>query len=433
MKTRGSGLIGSKALGLAVVVAFLQGGSPYWCEEHVEDDVSLPDMQEVSGDPLESIRSRLSANETDEAIELASNFIDQLEDEWSRFDPILVEPLLLLGDGLRKNGDYVNALDTYDRARHVSRLAHGLHAVEQLDVVYREAETYHELGQIGRATDRHEYAFSVNVRSYGEATVELLPGLFELAEWYLEVRNVFAARGLFDDALNITKQNLERTDPYNIRALKGLALSYRHERFTTPGELVVGDEFIDRMASSDESVPTYKATVNRFAPGEEALKELVEIEQERAESTPESLAYAKLELADWYLLFDKIDLATVVYRDVWDMYEDDPDAEFLRNEFSEPMPLYYPLPRSPQPQPQSDLVEPLEGSVELKFTVNAEGLVSDVIAESAVPDDRFVEGFVESMEAARYRPAIQKGERQSREGVILTHDYIFFPDSDGGE
>ncbi|MCY4143070.1 MAG: TonB family protein [Gammaproteobacteria bacterium] len=433
MKTERSGTIVQTLWRLLAVGAVLLFACTGFSEEDSNGENVQVGTPEISVDTLDAIRSRLSTNETDEAISLANSFIDQLEEEWSRFDPILVEPLLLLGDGLRKNGEYVDALDTYDRARHVSRLAHGLHSIEQLDAVYREADTYHELGQIGRATDRHEYAYGINIRSHGEDAVELLPGLFELAEWYLEVRNVFAARGLFDDALKITKENLERTDPNNIRALKGLAMSYRHERFTTPGEIVIEDEFTDQSTSADENVPTYKAEVNRFAPGEEALKELVEIEQERTASTVESLAYTKLDLADWYLLFDKVQLADVVYRDIWAMFVDESNAQFLRKEFSEPMPLYYPLARSPEPQPQADLVEPIEGTIELKFSVDSEGLVTDVSVESVAPDDRFVEEFVAAMEEARYRPVMRDGQRTSRDGVILTHEYIFFPDVNGGE
>ncbi len=433
MKIEHIGLTVQRTASSFVALAVLLVGIACMGDENGGNDVGQQDMPSTPSDPLEAIRTRLASNEIGEAIELASNFIDQLEEEGSRFDPILVEPLLLLGDGLRKNGEYVEALDTYDRARHVSRLAHGLHSVEQLDVVYREADTYHELGQIGRATDRHEYAYNVNVRTYGEDSVDLLPGLLELAEWYLEVRNVFAARGMFDDALKITETNLERTDPFNIRALKGLAMSYRHERFTTPGELVVSEEFIDQSASTDEGVPTYKATVNRFAPGEEALKELVEIEQERAESSSESLAYAKLDLADWYLLFDKIELATIVYRDIWEMFSSNLSAEFLSKEFSQPVALYYPLSRSPQAHPQASLVEPLEGRIELMFNVDAEGLVEEVTVESVVPDDRFVELFLESMREARYRPVVRSGERKPQEGVILTHEYIFFSDSSAEE
>ena len=405
-----------------------------WSDEHEEGGVVLnaaPDLAQA--DPLESIRSRLDANETVEAIALANELIDRIEHETTRYDPSLVDPLVLLGDGLRKNSEYVEALDTYDRARHIARISHGLHSVEQLSVVYREAETYHELGQIGRATNRQEYAYSIYTRSFEDNSIDRLPGMFSLADWYLEIRNVFAARGIYDDALKITQAQLGRTDPQNIRALRGLALSYRYERFITPTEFELPDDAILQTASPDDKVPKYEASVNKFAPGEEALKELVRIEMEREGKTSESLAYAKLDLADWFLLFHKHQRAALIYRDIWNMFAEDPQAEFLQTEFSEPRALYYPLAKSPEIQPPTYLKEPMEGVIELSFNVTQKGEVTDAKVLSVTPDDRFVDEFLASMLDARYRPVIRNGERESQEGVILTHTYIFFPDIDGVE
>lgn len=380
-------------------------------------------------DQIEAIRSQLASSEAGDAVRLASQLIEEIEESSSRYDESLVVPLTLLGDGQRQLGQYVDALESYDRARNVSRLINGLHSISQVDVLYREADTYHELGQIGRAGQRHEYAFSIFLRSFEEDSVELLPGLFALADWYIETRNIFAARGLFHSAVEISKTHLDSTDPSNIRALKGLAKSYRLERFRPPAEFdVPRAEGLLAGNLPEESSLRYEVKVNDFAKGEEALKELVKIEQEREGSTRESLAYAKLDLADWFLLFRKYQPASVVYQDIWTMFADDPSALFVQEEFANPTALYHPLGKNPGSHPSAVLQEPVEGRIEFSFNVSVTGEVTDVEVVSIEPNGRYQDEFMDSMKRARYRPAMLEGVPEPTEGVTLTHTFFFFPD-----
>lgn len=383
----------------------------------------------LGGEQIDAIRSQLEASEGGDAVRLARQLVENIESNGSRFDEALVVPLTLLGDGQRMLGQYVEALETYDRARNVSRLNNGLHSLSQIDVLYREAATYFELGQFLRAGQRHEYAFSIFLRSFEEDSVELLPGLFALADWYIETRNIFAARGLFHNAVEISKTHLDRTDPRNIRALKGLANSYRLERFTPPSEYDVPREegFLTGRLPEESSL-RYEAKVNDFAKGEEALKELIEIEQEREGSTLESLAYAKLELADWFLLFKKYQLAGVVYRDIWDMFIDDPRAVFVQEEFVKPIPLFHPLGTNPGSAPSEILQEPVEGKITFSFDVAATGELANIEVVSVEPNGRYQDEFMDSMKRARFRPVILEGVPEHTEGVTLTHTYFFFPD-----
>lgn len=397
-------------------------------ESNPSNDESRLDDASPGEDQIETIRSLLFASEADDAVRLASQIVDDIEESHSRFDESLVEPLTLLGDGQRQLGQYIKALESYDRARNVSRLANGLHSLNQIDVLYREADTYHELGQIGRASRRHEYAFSIFLRSFEEDSVELLPGLFALADWYIETRNIFAARGLYQNAVEIATAHLERTDPRNIRALKGLANSYRLERFTPPAEFEIPEEILLSARLPEEGSLRYEVKINDFAHGEEALKELVKIEQEREGSTRESLAYAKLDLADWFLLFQKHQRAVVVYRDIWQMYSGDPGAPFIQKEFVEPTPLYYPLGRNTGSQPSNPLQEPVEGTIEFSFDVTETGEVANVEVVLIEPDGRYQDEFLDWMERARYRPVIEEGMPKAKEGLTLTHTFVFFPD-----
>ena len=98
--------------------------------------------------------------------------------------------------------------------------------------------------------------------------------------------------------------------------------------------------------------------------GEDTLVELVKIELERPDSTTESIANAKLELADWFTLFKKISRAEVIYQDVLATFDDTVDSEYLTQEFQEAVPLFLPLSTSPDPQPRNLVNRPVTAEVE---------------------------------------------------------------------
>ena len=423
------------SLQVCVLVGLLYIASVSWGQVDTEDQPTSTQNQSnfEELDPLDRVKALLAAGEYEDVIDQATLLVDAIEDRRSRWDSALFEPLLLLGDGYRGNSEYVEALDTYDRARQVSRMAQGLHSLGHVEVVYREADTYYELGQIGRANDRHEYAYSIFLRQYEDFSIDLLPAIFRLADWYVVTRNIFPARGLFDYATKITEKHLDHTSLDNIRALKGLASTYRFERFMPPRDGTTHQTTSAITPWAENHPYIYQVKINDFAPGEEALKTVVEIEMEREGATQESLAQAKLDLADWFLLFEKYQLAGVVYKDIWEMYKDDQEATFLTDEFAEPVALYYPLAKSPDPQPAGYVREPEEGSIELSFSVTDRGKVKNIEVESVEPDDRFVDRFVESMEQARYRPVLRDGVVENRERVILTHDYLFYPSLEESE
>ena len=113
-----------------------------------------------------TIREQIEAKEFELAINAAEKQIRNVERGGSRYDLGLIEPLVLLGDALTEFGDYEGALKAYDRAIHVTRVNRGLHDPTQVNIVYREAATMFANGQLNRANDRQEYAYSVLLRNF---------------------------------------------------------------------------------------------------------------------------------------------------------------------------------------------------------------------------------------------------------------------------
>ena len=221
--------IGLFSLVLLISIA-LSGQS----DQETMPSLGTPDAEDPDADLLlepSELRARIDAGEAEDVLNLAAKVIAELEDTRTNYDDALVKPLIVFGDASRELGQYIEAIEAYGRARQISRINKGLNSIEQVEAVHREAETYYEIGHIGDANDSYEYIFTIYNQQFEPFSVDLLPTVFMLADWYVLIYNVFAARGLYEYATNIVEHHLERTSPENIRALQGIANTYRLERF----------------------------------------------------------------------------------------------------------------------------------------------------------------------------------------------------------
>ena len=372
------------------------------------------------------LRGRIEAGEAEEVLTLATEVIAEIEANRTRYDGALVKPLIVFGDASRQLGEYIDAIEAYERARQISRLTNGLNSLEQVEAVHREAETYFELGHIGDANDSYEYIFSIYNQQFEPFSVDLLPTIFMLADWYVLIYNVFAARGLYEYAIEIVDHHLERTSPEHIRALQGLADTYRLERFRPLSALGQIQARIPVLYWADETPFRYHAKVNDFESGENALIELVKIELERHDSSTESIARAKLQLADWFTLFEQNERAVVIYQDILTTFENT-ESEFLKSEFRDAVPLFFPLSSSPEPQPLSLDSPPVTAEVGFTIDVDETGRVIQVQLDFAQPQSVLVKEFEKSLKNAIYRPRFEDGAPKPRKNIKVHHTYVFFP------
>jgi len=376
---------------------------------------------------------QISTREFLEAERTLEQSVALIEDRSDRYDPDLVEPLTLLGDARRAQGEFEQALDTYERAVHVTRVNDGLHAPAQVDIVYREAAALIEMGEPGKANDRQEYAYEVLLRSHGAGNPELIPGLYKLADWYRRTNNVFAARGLYEFAVRLLVRAYGQTDPRLIPALHGVAETYRLERFPPNDAGRLGESI--SITTSDGGYPAATQsshTVNRFSDGEEALQRIVQIVQANPDAGPEDEALAMLELADWYLLFDKWSRAQPLYEHSQTLLRDEAHLaeDRIAEYFGQPVPLYLPLPEAPAPPPAALRGDASEGYVEVGYTVDDRGNVDDLTTLDSKPDGLLDFKVRRAMRVARFRPRFEGPTPVATTNLKFRHSYSYFPRSD---
>ena len=112
-------------------------------------------------DPYPFIEAQISQAEINEATIALEQIILDIEDSRSRYAPELIQPLSILGKAQMATGDYMQAVETFDRAIHLTRINSGLFAPEQVPLVYLQADAYVAMSDLRNAQQREEYAFQV--------------------------------------------------------------------------------------------------------------------------------------------------------------------------------------------------------------------------------------------------------------------------------
>ena len=411
------------SLAICAFVASSVSAEPPAASNGLRDASGAPiEVAEVPATPVDEAANRVEIGEYLEAINLVELEIDKIERRSNRYNIELARPLVVLGDALAGVGDRAGALGAYDRAIHITRVNRGLHDPSQVDIVYREAVLLAANGERRRANRRQEYAYDILLRNYGGNNPELLPGIFSLADWYLVNYNIFSARGLYEHALTLADKALANDDPKRLRALRGVAATYRSERFPP---------YQDKKPGSGPTAVAYRygtmPTINNFAKGERALIEVVNSVKASEDASVEDLAEAVLELGDWYLVFDKRDRATTLYRHMWELLESNPDL--LAQTFDAPTPLYLPLPGNPDAD-GAPVGRPRNGVVELSFRVDQAGRVSGIATVRSEPRDLMDVKVKRAVRRARYRPAFDGNAMLAADDVRISHEFVYYPDDD---
>ena len=391
---------------------------------------ALGEFSAEMASPLEAVAVDIETAEYAKAEAFLSSYLRAVEAARHRYHPDLVRPLLLLGDARLGLGNYPGALESYSQALQVSRVSEGLFTPNQVEAVYKQSEALQRLGDGEAATRREEYAYEVLSRAYGADSEAMLPGVFRLARWYKDAYNIFAARALYQQALNIYGANDNAGTPRAIPALQGLAETYRMERF--PPFYVDDRESSTQLTTrpggrfANYDVPLQ---INSFPVAEQALQEVIRIRQKDASTGPGAVSEAILDLADWHLMWEHFRKAHTLYEHVYERFEK-VGSTSAATYFAEPVLLHFAAPKDPRPPPAGEREEQTAGFVEVQFQVSPNGSVRNMEVVASEPEGLMDFPVRRSLRNARYRPAMTDGKAAPFEGVIYRHEFNYFPRSE---
>jgi tetratricopeptide (TPR) repeat protein len=389
--------------------------------------VTLEDLLGSASDPLTEVEEQIQTREYDAAARWLEGHVDEVEATSHRYEPELIRPLTLLGDAYVGKGEFATALEHYQRALHLSRVNDGLNSPEQVEIVYREANALKALGDFRQANDREEYAYHILTRAHDPMSEKLLPGIYHLARWYERTSNVFAARSLYQHAVSIINANDKLDTPEAIPAFQGLASSYRMERF--PVFMRADSSGPTGGTTVTASTVNQQISVNNFPAGEAALQRIVRIRQSQQPFDQLALAEAVLDLADWYMLFDKTQRSVPLYAHAWELMAGIEGFDVV-GRFAEPELLYFPAPENPSSPSATERGDLDTGYVEVAFDVTDTGYVRGLTTVASLPDGLMDFRVRKSLRVARYRPMLIDGVPVAKQAHTYRHEFPYYQDRD---
>ncbi len=331
---------------------------------HFEPPVALMEIETMGMLDLSAVSSEQRESDPSAQVSLFTNFspeeqaylqrlqdidsyeqaLEQLEFEGGAWSDQIAEELTTLGTLLQEQGDYEESLEIFDRAIHIRRVNQGLFSPQQIPLVEQLANSYVALQQWKEADEQHQYAFYVQLRTYGPNDPRMIQVFQNLARWNIKTfyRGVDPDPGqrlvqtfqLYRAAMNTVSSHFGNEDPRYVAFLQDMAgASDMIARYSLPGT-AAGTHLNPAIR---QVTTNYDGSSNRVTAdsggGERALRRVVDFyNNPKLPQNDQTLlfrAQAIANLGDWYLVRDRRQAAMRIYKDAYDLLSSAEGSEEL--------------------------------------------------------------------------------------------------------
>lgn len=385
--------------------------------------------------------------------------VAEYEGRGGAFDAALDEELLSLGSLLQQQGDHARAQQVFERALHVNRVNDGLFNMGQVPIIERIIDNHLARGDLLAADEQQEYLLYVQRKNYEGSGVDLLPALTRYAEWNLfafgadlepvasqaletesaaveqpdnptetidfRTGRLINAHNVYQTLIAIVTKQFGSADNRVLNFERQLALTnYLYiANFGLESELMLGAPLTYGGYYSEFSGLEPGRPPLGFRQGRDSLERRVEYLAGRADVAAAEKAQAKLDLADWMLMFSKRVGSLDIYMEAWDdMVAAGTAADELAALFNPPYPtriptyLKHPYTRAALNVPE-DLALKYKGYIDVEYKLSRFGVPSALKVlnktESATPAIETT--LLRMLRRAQYRPRITDGSVRDNE------------------
>lgn len=321
-----------------------------------------------------------------------------------------VVPLHGLGLSFLANDDPESAVIALKRAADLSRNIDGLYNIGQVEFIDALIEAYAETGRFAEAEKEALYAMRVEEAAYGRSSVKLIDRLDKLARWYEAERRYTSERNVYERALAILQRHAGENDLRRVGPLRGIARSFRLEAFYGVEGADTGSTF--NTGSAGAPVFTDGTQQRR---GESALMSALAVVDANAPVNQRLRGAVLADLGDWYLVANSLRRAYETYSDAWKSLAEVGETAPLET----PRLLAYRPSVSSVDRSQLDRAEAVEKTVELRFKVDRDGRVDDVTSPTTDVPESILRNSMASMKRSRYAPRIENGAAVPTENVVF--------------
>ncbi len=338
--------------------------------------------------------------------------IEAMSIRLGQFSQHLYEPLMARGRVYEASEMYESAEDDLRWAQNIIHRHEGVYSTEQLPVVKELALVQFQQAEYLQADREQRFNLKINERAHGVESELLLPVLQNLAA-YFATRGDMIPMGAYSDNASYRDELFDLSVSLYERAIRIIENQYGENdlRLVEPLRGLAEARILEISAR-------HRA--------EEAMERAADIVGENEGTDLPDHVRALVHLADTYVITGD-NRAEETYLKAWNMLAGEPGYNGLRNElFGTPKRLH---PETPgviviDHYPQGIEQEKADLYVNAKYTVRANGRVSDVeIIDGNVPNEE-KRSVRYHLAEARFRPRIVNGEFQATEGLMLHQPFM---------
>ena len=406
-------------------------------ETEVPEDIATPaDGAEMLHGDSGGIDEKLATQSGDDTESVADyeRSIEQLMSDYGVYDDRLSEELYGMGLALRSQGNHSQAIDSFERSLHVSKVNDGLHHLQQVPLLELLIESNTAIKNWERVDGYYQYLYWLHARVYGVDDPALIPVLQRVGRWHLQAAGLDTGRypllhlheaaGAYGRAVELGELAYGQNDTRLLDSLYGFALaSYYRAVAAQSGDISRAggaSRYYRRGAFTRDDM-----IMRGYRDGKNALNRMAEIHASSAETPPEARGIALTLLGDWYLLFGRRQSAQQAYTDAYSaLTTSGIAAANIQQFFAQPKAL--PTLRVPAaPTVAGVEKEPAEMRrfAVASFDVTSSGKARNIqIVESQPADDSSLRRRVRrAIRSMRFRPRMENGQAVASTTVSLRY------------
>lgn len=318
--------------------------------------------------------------------------------------PLLIVPLVGLGETYLRGGFHQQANDAYQRALLLTRVDSGFSNLEQIALLDGLSESYLKLDKLSEANAQQRIQVGIYERRFGPDDPQVADAWFKLGRWYNRTGQYPEARLAYQEGRRVIRNTRGDKDYAFIDALIAEALTYGNE-----GEL-----------------PAASGT----------LKRALAIVDAQPERDPLKRAEVLVAMGDVHVVFRRPATARQHYLEAWrELSGEEPRLSAQREAyFARPARITGPrLPEAVDATGKDQAAVPRaaagyeNGLVVARFTVDTDGLAREATIIESNPPGLLDSRVLKALAGGSFRPSISDGKVVRSEDVLFRHEFRYLP------
>ena len=339
------------------------------------------------------------------------------------------EALYGLAMELKKQGLYAEALSTFQQAKHIDRVNHGLHSFSQIPMLRGIIDSQKALHLFEDVTTDYHRMLNLFLKNHDASDPKLIPIFRELALWHVDVYQVdkssarvehlTSAHRMISAAINNAHQTNSLDTETKVDLLRTVALVNFYFSTHEGNEWATSIESrYSASADKDFLKPARIGKLSRtgFRQGKVAHEQIIAIIEADPNTTITQKISSYVETGDWHLLFNHRDSAMQYYQQAMALITQQTENQQALNNTWFSKPEFLPALRAEDESDNTGII-----FVTAKLDISKTGRPSQISIIEPPPEGNRIlrRAAMGTIRDSRFRPRFVDGQAVDSPGTLI--------------